>query len=376
MRHIRRALALGLALALTLTGGFALSGPTVYGYREGLAKAEENGRWGFVNTAGQVVVPIQYQSVLDFSLGTALVQRGGKLGVIRQDGKELLPTEYDTLEDIGYGLYRAQQGDYWGVVSLMPFPGNKGEPTQNFYAIVNDSVTMTQSEGVEMLVCVQEGQTFTTPLSSLPRLMAERQVPSAQFPLVKGRIPAFSDVGTRDWFTVWVDLAYNVGLMEGVGEGRFAPGQTLTVAETLKLAAQMESRANWDDFHTQPVVGTPWYRSAVTYCIACGIISEGEFDDYERPITRAEMARIFAATTQGRRMPRINDMARVRQRVPDVQPRDYAAESIYTLYAQGILTGTDGALTFNPDGLLTRAEAAAIVARMARAEQRVTLWEE
>ena len=66
-----------LALALTLSSAGAT---TIYGYQEGLAKAEENGLWGFADAAGNLAVPIRYQSVLDFTLGTALVQTGNKLG--------------------------------------------------------------------------------------------------------------------------------------------------------------------------------------------------------------------------------------------------------------------------------------------------------
>ena len=50
------------------------------------------------------------------------------------------------------------------------------------------------------------------------------------------------------------------------------------------------------------------------------------------------------------------------------------AEAIYSLYAKGILSGVDSKLTFNPEGTVTRAETAAIVARMVRAEQRISLW--
>ena len=60
--------------------------------------------------------------------------------------------------------------------------------------------------------------------------------------------------------------------------------------------------------------------------------------------------------------------------VPDVKAGDYAADAIFSLYAKGILSGTDAGLTFRPADSLTRAEAAAIVSRMARAEQRITLW--
>ena len=98
---------------------------------------------------------------------------------------------------------------------------------------------MLTSGGVETLV----------PMNTLPALLVERKVPSARFPLVQKRLPNFSDVTPRDWYDLWVDVAYNVGLMEGVGDNRFNPDGTLTVAEALKLAAHMESRYLGDDFH-------------------------------------------------------------------------------------------------------------------------------
>lgn len=363
--------ALLLALVLTLSPAGAV---TVYGYQEGLAKAEENGLWGFADAAGNLAVPIQYQSVLDFTLGTARVQTGNKLGLIRQDGTYLLEPVYDTLEDLGYGLYLAQQGDAWGVVSMLAFSDGEGGTTQELYPIQYDAVRKGEMDGLEVLILSQDGVETVVPLSSLPQRMVEKGVPSAQFPLLRGRLPSFSDVGPRDWFSVWVDIAYNLGLMEGVGGGRFGPNQTLTVAEALKLAAFLESQATGDTFHLQAVTGSPWYRASVAYCEAKGILAPGEFDDFERPITRAEMARIFAATSLARSLPERNSLSRVRASVPDVGPGDYAAEAIYSLYAKGILTGIDGSLTFRPEDSLTRAEAAAIVSRLARAEQRVDLW--
>lgn len=371
-KKLTRLWALGLALAVTCSS--ALAAPTIYGYQEGLAKATENGLWGYADPAGNLVVPLKFDSALDFSLGTALIREKGKMGVIRQDGAYLLAPEYDTLEDIGHGLYIAQQGNGWGVVTLLPFPSKLGGDTHEFYPLSYDSVKLGRADGLDVLVLTQAGADTVVPLTSLTQAMIDRGVPAAHFPLVKGRMPSFSDVGTRDWFTVWVDVAYNVNLMEGVGGGRFAPGQTLTVAEALKLAAYLESQATGDDFHTQPITGSPWYRSSVTYCVASGIITDGEFDSYERPVTRAEVASIFAATSLGRRMPVINSLDRVKTSLPDVKAGDYAAEAIWSLYAKGVFSGTDGSLTFNPGGQLTRAEAAAIVSRMARAEQRVSLW--
>ena len=369
---LRGPAALLLVLALTLSA--ALAAPTVYGYQEGLAKAGENGLWGFADATGKVVIPIQYQSVLDFTLGTALVRSDNKMGLIRQDGLSLIPPEYDTLEDLGYGLYLAQKGNQWGVVSMLPFPDEQGGATQEFFPFVYDAVRTDRVDGLDALVLTAGGADTVIPVSTLQEQMVQRQVPSAQFPLIKGRLPSFTDVSPRDWFSVWVDLAYNLNLMQGVGNDTFAPNQTLTVAEALKLAAFLESQANGDTFHLQPVTGAPWYKSSVTYCEASGIISAGEFTDLERPVTRAEMAYIFSRTSLARSLPEINSLNRVKAAVPDVRTGDYAAGAIFGLYAKGILTGSDGDLTFRPNDSLTRAEAAAIVSRMARAEQRISLW--
>ena len=368
-----RALA-ALVLALAMTLSCALAAPTIYGYQEGLAKAGENGLWGFADATGTVVIPIQYQSVLDFTLGTALVRKDNKMGLIRQDGLYLLQPEYDTLEHLNYGLYLAQKGDQWGVVSMLAFPDEQGDLTQEFFPFLYDAVRTEKVDGLDALILTADGADTVVPITALKDQMVERQVPSAQFPLIKGRLPSFSDVSPRDWFSVWVDLAYNLSLMQGVGEDRFAPHQTLSVAEALKLAAFLESQATGDTFHLQPATGSPWYRSSVTYCEASGIIAVGEFTDFERPVTRAEMAYIFSRTSLGRSLPELNSLNRVKATVPDVAAGDYAAEAIFGLYAKGILTGSDGDLTFRPNDSLTRAEAAAIVSRMARPEQRVTLW--
>ena len=142
--------ALLLVLALTLSA--ALAAPTVYGYQEGLAKASENGLWGFADATGKVVIPIQYQSVLDFTLGTALVRYNNKMGLIRQDGAYLLQPAYDTLENLGYGLYLAQKGNQWGVVSMLPFPDEQGGTTQEFFPFVYDAIRTDKVDGLDALV--------------------------------------------------------------------------------------------------------------------------------------------------------------------------------------------------------------------------------
>lgn len=367
-----------LALCLLL-GGQALAAPegaVVWGYSEGLAQCEYNGKWGFVDAQKRVVIPLKYNSVVSFSLGLAAVNLDGKLGVIRPDGTYLIQPEYGTLLPLDCGLYVVQKGTRWGVASILPFSDGQGGTTNLLYDLIYDSATITEQGGTRVLTLTRDGEVTKIPVFELPRILVEKGVPSARFSLTRGKLPDFSDVSPRDWFAVWVDIAYNVGLTSGVGGNRYAPDQTLTVAEVLKLAATMESRYKDDSFHTSSSTGPYWYSGAVNYCLASGIIQSGTFSqkDYLRPATRREIAQIFAATSQAKHMKNINDLSRIKTSVPDVKPGDPGADAIYSLYAKGVLTGVDSKLTFNPKGTVTRAEAAAIVARMARAEQRLTLW--
>ena len=374
-----RALAAALALSLTLAGAAlaAPEGATVWGYSEGLAQCELDGKWGYVNGDRQVVIPLQYDSIVSFQLGVAAVNLGGKLGVIRQDGAYLIPPAYDTLLPINCGLYIAQQGVNWGVVSIVPLPDGAGGETRVLYPLEYAGVALEERGGTQVLSLTRQDGTVTrVPVFELPAILAERGAPSAQFPLTRGRLPNFTDVSQREWYALWVDVAYNVGLVSGVGGGRFNPSGAITVAEALQLAATIESRYLDDSFHKTAQTGPNWYTGAVNYCLASGIIQSGQFTaaDYTRPITRLEMAQVFAAVSPVEDMEVLNDPERVRASVPDLTPGGTGAEAAYTLYERGVLSGVDGSFTFRPQGTMTRAEAAALAARIARAEQRLEFW--
>lgn len=365
-----------LMTAALLVGSLpAASALTVHGYSEGLAQAEEEGKWGFANAAGAVAIPLRYRSVVSFSLGMAAVNLDGKLGVIRGDGTYLIPPEYDTLMPVACGLYIAQKGGGWGVVSVNPYTDAAGVRTNAVWPLTYAAVELGASGGLDALVLTaRDGTRTTVPLFQIPRKLEELGVEGSRFPLTRGKLPAFSDVKKRDWFDLWVDIAYNTGIMEGTGNGAFEPGRAVTVAEVLQMAANMDSRCRGDDFHTTAHISKPWYNAAVNYCLASGIVTAGQFSNYEKPVTRREMAQIFSATSMAKSLRTRNDLARVKAAVGDVSPSDPAAPAIWDLYAKGILTGVDGALNFRPEAAVTRSEAAALASRLARPEQRVELF--
>ena len=180
----------------------------------------------------------------------------------------------------------------------------------------------------------------------------------------------FSDVPEDAWYAENVRLSYTYGLLNGKSNNAFEPDSNLTVAEAVKLAACLHSiyQTGTADFE-QPEL---WYRVYADYALNNHILSE-EPKDYNQPITRAQFAQIFAAALPTEAFPAKNTVQD--NAIPDVSMEADYAESVYLLYRAGILTGSDEAGNFQPDGLIRRSETAAIATRMANPSlrQEITL---
>ena len=344
-------------------------------FSEGMIRVTDGTRWGYASPYGAILIPVQFDAAEDFELGAARVKVDGKVGLLHWDGTYLFEPAYDELIKVGCGLYLGRSGSMWDVLSMSNISAEGGAT----HVLYSGLMAARISAGTNGQLILQEasGDTTRVYLRNLPNWLKSKKVGGWQFPLYTDGRAYFTDVFGQDWYDRWVNLAYSTGMMEGTGEGKFAPEKELSVAETLRLAACLESRVIQDDFHLQSVSGAQWYSSSVTYCEAVGIISYGEYekDNLNRPVTRAEMARILGKTTAVRSMEHINDLTRVRSCVPDVKTGDYAAEAIFDMFAKGIFNGKDNLCSFHPDENLTRAEAAAVIARIARPEHRITLGE-
>lgn len=169
----------------------------------------------------------------------------------------------------------------------------------------------------------------------------------------------FTDVPASHWASSVVKTCCEYGLMNGTSDTTFGLTGDLTVAQALVMACRVH------EIYTTGVStlsnGSPWYQPYVDYALAKGIVSDSDFTDYNAKITRAEMAHVFYNSLNGRSMPAYNYI----EYIPDVDERTPYASEILTLYEGGILTGSDVYGTFHPDATISRAEAAAIIARVA-----------
>lgn len=177
----------------------------------------------------------------------------------------------------------------------------------------------------------------------------------------------FTDIKDTDWFKEDVISSFETGLLKGKTENIFDPYGNITLAEAITLAARVHSIC-MDNLIENTNTGQ-WYQSYVDYALRNGLIIEGEFKNFEKVASRAEVAYVFLNAIREENLYDINNITSI----PDVASNTVYSEEILMLYNSGIVAGSDKYGTFNPDSFITRAEAAAIVNRVTNRSKRIAV---
>lgn len=193
-------------------------------------------------------------------------------------------------------------------------------------------------------------------LSMMPAVSASSSAGMGNFKKIRD-YPGFSDVAESAWYAKDVRKAYELGMVNGKSDGTFDPEGNLTLAEAITMAVNVSSIYDNVGFKAG---GTPWYQNAVNAALEWNIILDGQYSNYNALATRADVARMFANALPATEFGRINRIAWI----PDVTYQIFNWTYIYVLYNAGIVTGDDAGL-FRPDDNISRAEAAAIINRVA-----------
>ncbi|MFY9311272.1 MAG: WG repeat-containing protein [Bacteroidia bacterium] len=85
-------------------------------FAEGVAECGLSGKAGFVNKTGKLIIPCIYDQVEPFYHGLAIVQQNGKSGVINKIGKTVVPFEYDEISEFSEGLAAVLKQDKYGYI--------------------------------------------------------------------------------------------------------------------------------------------------------------------------------------------------------------------------------------------------------------------
>lgn len=98
--------------------------PAVYDKAEyfdgGLAWVKQNGKWGCIDKTGEVVIPLIYSAGDPYAycrfIGDYAIVKNGKWGMIDRTGKKIVRYIYDGLDYFSEGLAAAQIDGKWGYI--------------------------------------------------------------------------------------------------------------------------------------------------------------------------------------------------------------------------------------------------------------------
>lgn len=167
----------------------------------------------------------------------------------------------------------------------------------------------------------------------------------------------FTDIPKNAWYEEAVQGVFENGIMNGVGDGKFAPNDNLNRAMLVQMFYNIQGRLDAGKPDFDDVSSNAWYADAIAWASANGIVNGvggGNFAP-ETSITREQMAVMLYRFCEfkGIKLTEVTDTT-----VTDrSEVSDWALEAVEAMYKAGILSGK-GSGVFDPKGTATRAEVA------------------
>ncbi|MDO4281139.1 MAG: S-layer homology domain-containing protein [Peptococcaceae bacterium] len=180
----------------------------------------------------------------------------------------------------------------------------------------------------------------------------------------------FDDVQPDAWYAGVVSEMVDAGLMVGVGDGQFAPTQTLTreTFVTILGRALGVDATHYADVSFGDVKAGAWYAPYVQWAASVGVTTgtaDGTFGVGEA-ITREQMAVMMNRVLSQCEGLNLTQIERVEAFTDADQVSAYAVESVENMRLLGLMAGDENG-AFHPQALATRAEAAAVMSRLVNA---------
>ena len=89
----------------------------VFCFHDGLASVELDEKCGYINSNGEVVIPLEYETAMSFSEGLAAVTKKDKFGYINKENVVVIPFEYDAATAFIDGEAKVKKDGKWGTIS-------------------------------------------------------------------------------------------------------------------------------------------------------------------------------------------------------------------------------------------------------------------
>ena len=183
----------------------------------------------------------------------------------------------------------------------------------------------------------------------------------------------FTDVPTSHWAYTQIERAYSDGVIAGTAgnaanyTGVFSPSGTLTEAQFVTIMTR--AFFNEELEAAKKVVGSnaKWYAAAQKVAEDQHLLTfvQGKMD---APITRYDMAAIMTNIMSAKEFPGRPDVTEIEEtynKIADFKsiPNSYQV-SVASVFAMGLIAGTDSKGTFSGSSYMNRAQAAVVYGRM------------
>ena len=179
----------------------------------------------------------------------------------------------------------------------------------------------------------------------------------------------FTDVGRSDWYYQFVDYVTSKGYFNGVADKTFAPADNMTRAMFVTVLFRFHG-AKGDSSQSAFVDVAPgeWYTAAINWAAANKIVDgvgNGKFAPND-PITRAQMCAMIERYLDLYRKAwkvTLPETGSVSVMVDENAIPAYALAAVKQCQRHGLVNGFEDG-TFRPNDLSTRAQVAAVIYRM------------
>lgn len=179
-----------------------------------------------------------------------------------------------------------------------------------------------------------------------------------------GSLP-FADVAKDSWYYDAIKAMYDKGLMNGEDNNKFNPSNKLSRAMLVTILYRMQNEPSvvvGSDFND--IKDGLWYTKAVAWASVNNVVNgvgEGKFAPNDS-ITRQELAVMLYRYAKAVGMDTAS-MAKLDSFKDNAQVADWASEAMQWAVGSGLMKGNDDG-TINPNGTATRAEVATVVVRL------------
>ena len=265
--------------------------------------------YGYMDTAGVIVIPQEYEFAQGSWDNIFVVKKDGKYGVVNTDNETVVPFEYDFMSNPDKGVVYANKGSKAYIITFKD---------------VDETLTPQGTKKVSAL---------------------------------------FYDIPEDYGYKTYLQNAYDSNIIGGKkddqGRAYYDPKGGLKHGEIMVMVAQLHAAMKGEKFTPAPDLTDHWARPYCEYCKSEGIIDE-RFDEAmlsDAFVNRAEMAYYFAHAL---------DKEYYKDKVTisfSDMPENGYDESIMTLAKAGIVGGFPNG-TYRPEEGVTREQAVVFISNI------------